>query len=277
LFVAIELGTLSIYALFQVPSLKKSIAFVSFGLFPFIVNILMMVLPIPSVINDFSTTISCLVLYSLVFLEDKERNLENERKLIQYKTDIMMSQIRPHFIYNTLSTISALCTIDPEKAQELTSDFSKYLRNNLSLAQAEQLNDFNMELEHTKKYLDIEKVRFGKRLNVVYDIRETAFQLPSLSLQPIVENAIKHGIMEKEEGGTVTIMSFRYNSYDVIRVIDNGVGFDTKEMQIEEGHYGIPTVKERLQLLLNGRLIIKSEPGKGTTVSIYIPIKEDDQ
>jgi len=270
LFIAIELIVLSIYAVFALPNRLKATGYVAFGAFPLLFSLLLLFLPLASPMMDFSTVISCLILNSFVAIEGKKKALENEARLTKYKTDIMLSQIGPHFIYNTLSTISALCTIDPQKAQALSADFTDYLRNNLNLAKSERLSTFEEELNHTKKYLEIEKVRFGKKLNVEYDIRETEFMLPSLTLQPIVENAVKHGITQKREGGTVCIATEKRGDRFAITIRDDGVGFDTGAVAPREGHYGIANTAERLKLLLGGDLRIESSVGIGTKVTILV-------
>jgi len=270
LFVAVELLVLSVYAVFSLPNKLKMIGYVAFGAFPLLFSILLLFLPLASPMIDFSTVISCLIVYSFVSIEDKENSLANESKLTKYKTDIMLSQIGPHFIYNTLSTISALCTIDPQIAQDLSADFTDYLRNNLDLARSERLSTFEAELNHTKKYLEIEKVRFGKKLNVEYDIGETDFVLPSLSLQPIAENAVKHGIMQNREGGTVRIATEKRGELFAVIVSDDGVGFDTEAFAPREGHYGISNTAERLKLLLGGEMRIESRVGGGTTVTMLV-------
>jgi len=274
LFIVIELVVLSLYAVFAIPNRMKAIGYVAFSAFPLFVSAMLLFLPLASPMVDFSTVISSLMMYSFVALEDKEKALENEAKLTKYKTDIMLSQIGPHFIYNTLSTISALCTIDPQKAQALSADFTDYLRNNLNLAKAERLSAFEEELNHTKKYIEIEKVRFGKKLNVEYDIGEKDFMLPSLSLQPIVENAVKHGVTHKREGGTVRITTEKRGEKYAVIVSDDGVGFDTKAFVPEEGHYGISNTAQRLRLLLGGEMQIDSSVGSGTTVTMLVGKRE---
>jgi len=277
LFIAIELIVLSFYAVFAISNKLKAIGYVAFCAFPLLFSILLLFLPLASPMMDFATVISSLILYSFVSLEDRKKKLENETKLTRYKTDIMLSQISPHFIYNTLSTISALCTIDPQRAQDLSADFTDYLRNNLNLARFGRLSTFEEELNHTKKYIEIEKVRFGKKLNVEYNINEKDFMLPSLSLQPIVENAVKHGVMQKGEGGTVCITTEKRGNLFAVIVSDDGVGFDTEAFVPQEGHYGISNTVERIKILLHGDMKIESSEGNGTTVTMLVEKTEGDQ
>lgn len=217
-----------------------------------------------------------IVIYSRIWMEDKEKYLivqkkieEHETKLLNYKTEIIIRQIGPHFIYNTLSTIAALCTMAPLKAQQLTVDFANYLRNGLNFSKMHQISSFEEELNHTRQYLNIEKVRFGKRLNIEYDIREMNFSLPTLSLQPIVENAVKHGVTQKPKGGTIRIATEKRDMFFAVVISDDGVGCSSADLQLQAGHYGLSTAKERLQHL-NGTITVESTQGQGTTVTILI-------
>ncbi|MCQ2432641.1 MAG: histidine kinase [Clostridia bacterium] len=193
---------------------------------------------------------------------------EQSRDLTEKRTQIMVSQIQPHFIYNTLNTISALCEEDPLLARDVTVKFADYLRGNLHSIQDNRLEPFSKELEHTMTYLWIEEQRFGDLLKTKLDIGCTDFLLPPLTLQPLVENAVKHGICEAEDGGTVTIRTRRENGSVIITVADDGVGFDVAELDGESKGIGIDNVRKRLQLLCGGELSITSIPGYGTEATI---------
>ena len=201
-----------------------------------------------------------------------------EKELYDAKVQIMVSQIRPHFMYNALSSIAMLCTLDPETAQEATVTFADYLRGNMdSLKQTEPV-PFETELEHLKKYLYIEKLRFGKKLNIVYDIQATDFKLPLLSIQPLVENAVKHGVGMKKKGGTVTISTKQTeNGFEVI-ISDDGVGFDTNAPRKDDGrsHVGMDNTRKRLKDLCGADVVITSVIGEGTTARVIIPKEERD-
>ena len=183
----------------------------------------------------------------------------------------MISQINPHFVYNTLSTIAAMCDTSPKQAKYLTIDFSKYLRRNIGTLTSEELIPFEQEMDHVSCYLKIEKARFRERLNVIYSINCKDFKLPPLTIQPLVENAIKHGITKKVEGGTVKITTFEEDTHYVIEIIDDGVGFDS---EITEMHVGIQNVQNRLAATCRGTVTIKSTLGVGTRVTIEIPKKK---
>ena len=184
----------------------------------------------------------------------------------------MVSQIQPHFLYNSLNTIYHLCDRDVKTAKQAVSDFSDYLRWNLKAVRGSVPVIFSEELEHVKVYLKLEKLRFDERLNVEYDIETTAFFLPALSVQPLVENAVKHGLCPTEDGGTVTIASREYTDRFEVKITDNGVGY-TPGQEISDGrvHIGIENVKKRLEVMCGGSLDIQSEEGKGTQVTVIVP------
>lgn len=215
-------------------------------------------------------TACCCTLYyvwpHLQLVQIKER--EEQR---QMQTQIMISQIQPHFLHNTLSVIYSLCDADTELAKEAILKFSGYLRNNmLSLQNAEPV-PFEQELEHTKTYLWIEQQRFGDILKVEYDVGATDFRLPALSLQPLVENAVKYGVRSREEGGTVTISVHRENGKIYVRVTDDGMGFDPLTYRNDgKTHIGIENVRSRLKQMCGGALEIESEIGRGTTATIIL-------
>ncbi|MEG1947197.1 MAG: histidine kinase, partial [Lachnospiraceae bacterium] len=195
-----------------------------------------------------------------------------EIQLLQSRISIMLSQIQPHFLYNTLTAICGLCDENPKEAKKVTAEFADYLRHNLeSLTQSTPV-PFEDELLHTKVYLGIEKKRFEEKLNIVYDIANIDFRIPALTIQPIVENAVKHGVTRKKSGGTVTIStSEQENCYEII-ITDDGVGFDVNEpLTAPDTHVGIENVRCRLWSICHGTLDIKSEVGIGTTAIIRIP------
>ena len=145
------------------------------------------------------------VLFLFLSVQNSIELAKVEEKNKDAKIKLMLSQIQPHFMYNSLSAISTLITIDPEKAQEALDRFTAYLRANISSLSAEKLIPFEDELQHIETYVALEKLRFNNRINVVYDIQTKNFSVPPLTIQPLVENAIKHGILKKLEGGTVTL------------------------------------------------------------------------
>lgn len=195
-----------------------------------------------------------------------------EVKLQESRISIMLSQIQPHFLYNTLNSIYGLCVSNPLLAQSMVNSFSEYLRNNLSSLDEPGLIPFETELSHIKTYLDIEKIRFDDTLEIEYDIGVVNFSLPVLTVQPIVENAVKHGTSKKRGGGTVRISTREEQTCYVVTVSDTGRGFDTAQ-PLNDGkrHVGIENVRQRLFHMCGGTLTIESEVGVGTVVTIKIP------
>ena len=195
-----------------------------------------------------------------------------EKELAELRIDIMISQIRPHFLYNVLTGIRKLCETNPKQAAESISAFSRFLRTNMASLTDKNPIPFEQELKHTQAYLYLEQQRFGDKLHVVYEIASVHFSVPPLTLQPIAENAVRHGLMKKENGGTLTICSGENENDFFITVADDGAGASEEQLRAEDDtHIGIANVRNRLQALCGGSLEIQSEPDKGTTVTIHIP------
>ena len=150
--------------------------------------------------------------------------------------------------------------------------FADYLRGNMDSLKQKTTVPFSKELEHLKKYLYIEKLRFGKKLNIVYDIQTENFVLPQLSIQPLAENAVKHGISKKRGGGTLTIATRETeNSFEVI-VSDDGKGFDVNEIKNDgRSHIGMDNVRRRLREMCGGEVKIESKIGEGTVATVILP------
>ena len=203
---------------------------------------------------------------------------ELKEELADINMRLMLSQIKPHFLYNALNTIKYLIKKDPKTAEQVVVKFSKYLRANMdSLTQKTPL-PVEKELEHVANYTDIEKHRFGDRLNVVYDIECNDFVILPLTIQPIVENAIKHGINQKPEGGTVTVKTYDDEMFFYVDISDDGVGYDVTKQpdeKDERSHVGINNIKVRLKEMLKATVDVESTVGVGTKVLIKIP-KNDE-
>jgi two-component sensor histidine kinase len=189
------------------------------------------------------------------------------------RTQLMLSQIKPHFLYNSLTVIRDLIHTDPEAAERAVDEFSEFLRHNMRSIEAEQPILLHQELEHVKSYLALQKLRFGDELQVVYDIACEDMMLPTLTLQPIVENAVSHGIRESSSGvGTVTIRTREYDDHYEITVIDDGCGFDPSILENEDpSHVGLKNVRDRLSRLCGGRLELRTAPSQGTQITIILP------
>ncbi len=227
-------------------------------------------------------TMLCYALSVLFGIGVKIYHTEKENRMLarmlqESKSALMISQIQPHFIYNTLNSIRTLIRIEPDRAYDMVYDFAKYLRAHIDSLSNEKEVIFFRELEYIESYVNIEKVRFGERLRVEFDIQTTDFYLPSLSIQPLVENAIKHGICKRPEGGTVWIRSYEDKEQEggyVVEVEDDGVGFDVEQWDNAKGvkkSAGINNIRFRVEAISNARLFIESEINKGTKATIIFP------
>nr|WP_260620524.1 histidine kinase [Gordonibacter massiliensis (ex Traore et al. 2017)] len=184
----------------------------------------------------------------------------------------MLSQIQPHFLYNTLAAIRELCASDPAEAARTVTDFSSFLRENMASLTSKQPIPFERELRHTTTYLNLEQRRFGDRLRVEFDIASRDFELPPLAVQALVENAVRHGVSPREEGGCVRVSSRDDGDEHVVEVRDDGMGFDSAAAPDNERiHVGIQNVRVRLAEGCGGTLDVRSAPGEGTVAVIRIP------
>ena len=205
----------------------------------------------------------------------KAKELEMEKivlnaELAESRISTMMSQIRPHFIYNTLGSIEQLCDLDPKKAGELVHDFAKYLRGNFGELDNPKPILMSQEMDHVHHYVSIENVRFPD-MTFSFEMNSEDFHIPALTVQPIVENAIKHGLMRLQKGGTIRVVSYETDTDYCVLVEDDGVGFDTSLLLDERKHVGLRNIRERLKAMVNGSIEIESTVGVGTKVLIKIP------
>lgn len=201
-----------------------------------------------------------------------KKTTELEHELSQNKIKLVMSQIQPHFLFNAIATIRALCIRNPEEARNGLDYFAKYLRANMDSLGENGCIPFEKELDHTKSYLYIEKLRFGEMLEIQYDIQVADFMVPPLSLQPMVENAVKHGLLAQKDGGVLKISTRETEYIYEIKIEDNGVGFDlTKPLESNRSHVGIMNARQRVAALCDGTLNVVSKVGAGTVITITIP------
>jgi hypothetical protein len=205
----------------------------------------------------------------------KAKELEMEKivlnaQLADSRIATMMSQIRPHFVYNTLGSIEQLCKLDPPKAGELVHNFAKYLRGNFGEIDNPKPILMSQEMEHVRYYISIENVRFPD-MTFTFEMNSDDFHIPALTIQPIVENAIKHGLMKLRNGGTIRVATYETDTAYYISVEDDGVGFDTNALLDDRKHVGIRNIRERLKVMVNGTLEIESKIGVGTKVVVKIP------
>ncbi|WP_349667243.1 histidine kinase [Lacrimispora sp.] len=193
----------------------------------------------------------------------------------------LRAQINPHFLYNALNSIAALCATKPQKAEEVVIELSQYLRRSFDFKRIDAMTTLAKEMELLEAYLYIEKTRFGDRLQVEYDIDETInLPIPHLILQPLVENAVRHGLMKAIVGGKVIISVKRQGMEAVFTIEDNGIGIEKErisgllEEKPESGGIGIWNINQRLMMLYKKGLTIESEVGKGTRVVFGLPLTD---
>lgn len=191
----------------------------------------------------------------------------------------LQAQIKPHFLYNALNVISTLCRLDPGYAEELTLDLSKYLHYTFEFKNLSKFISFSSELEFIETYVKIEKARFVNEFEVVYDLCDTSqLTVPPLSIQPLVENAIRHGIRKKEQFGTVTLRVREENNRYLIEILDDGAGIEPEKLEKlrrgdreENDGVGLINVKQRIESIYKTNFVISSEVGVGTAIAFNIP------
>ncbi len=221
---------------------------------------------------NFVGMIFMIVIFLFIEAEQGKKMAMQETEVISSRIDIALSQIQPHFLYNSLTSIYRLCDVKSDSAKEAISNFSKYLRGNLDSIKNEKMITFADELEHIKAYLALEKMRYDDYLQIVYDINIAGFFVPPLTVQPLVENAVNHGISDLPEGGCITISTCETEEHYIIKVSDNGVGFDQDALPKDSrSHIGIQSVRSRLDFMCSGVLEIESKKNSGTTAIIKIP------
>ena len=204
----------------------------------------------------------------------EHRLQEQEKLLMAARVEALASQINPHFLFNTLTSVSSLIRSQPETARMLIVKLSGLLRR--LLRSQEHFVTLREELEAIDEYLDIETIRFGPRLRIEKSIDPASLDVvvPSMLLQPLVENSIKHGLSPKVGEGCITIRSMRQNGHAIIDVIDNGVGVGPAHAErVKAGGIGLRNVNERLRVIYGGnyQLQLDSVPGEGTCARIVIP------
>ena len=210
-----------------------------------------------------------LLMFGIIVQDQVEQYLRQQREIARQRASIMVLQMRPHFIHNTMTSIYYLCEQDPKKAQQVTRDFNTYLRKNFTAIASADTIPFTEELEHTRAYLAVEQAQFEDSLFVDYDTPHIRFRVPPLTLQPIVENAIKHGMDPDAEPLRVTIRTRATDFGSAIIVEDNGSGFEPAHD--DAPHTALSNIRQRLKLMCGGGLTIQPREGGGTVVTVMIP------
>ena len=217
--------------------------------------------------------------YNLLFQIEKEKSLRSEALAHEAQLLMLRYQLNPHFLFNTLNAISTLVlTKAADPANEMVTKLSKFLRYSLDHSPFDRVS-LAHEIETSKLYLDIEKVRFSERLKLVFDIEDAARDslVPTMVLQPLIENSIKHGISKNQEGGVLTIKAFREQDSLILQVIDNGPGISGIDRQMSDefvaSGVGINNIKNRLEQLYdnNYQLSFSNISPRGLSVTMRIP------
>ena len=214
-----------------------------------------------------------LIMFGLILSDNVEHDMDQQREIAHQRASVMVLQMRPHFIYNTMTTIYYLCKQDADKAQQVTLDFIDYLRHNFNAIASEDAVPFDDELKHTQSYLAVEKAQHENNLFVEFDTPVTRFRLPPLTLQPLVENAVKHGMDPNAGPLNISVRTEQTDAGVLITVEDNGRGFEPSDKS--KPHPAIDNIESRLKQQCGGRLTISPREGGGTSVKISIPLRSD--
>lgn len=274
------LGTAGVLIIRKQMAVKKKCIYMSYILVPFVISAWYMITEYPPTFFV-SAFISVILIYANIYVDLGQENVKYEIENAHKETELALqrnkqtlSQIRPHFIFNALGSIEELCVVDAKKAESAVHYFAKYLRANMDALGETDMVPFETELDHIHNYIWLEKMRFDDELDYIEEIQFDDFMIPTLSIQPLVENAVKHGMMGKEEGILhVKIRTYQKDNNYVIEISDDGCGFDTG-MKKDDGrsHIGMSYARSSIENRLGGTLTIDSEIGNGTIVTIVIPM-----
>lgn len=231
-------------------------------------NLFMLIQPIAIIIYIILIYISNKI-YQTQVLQRTTELLELEKHSSKVQAAMLSSQIQPHFLYNTLTTIQELCYSDPDQAAELIVTFSQYLRNNLDFMNYDDLIPFSKELDHIHNFMYIQNARYHNSIEFIEDINDTNFYVPPLSVQPFVENAVKHGIMKENNNGKIFLRVFR--SKGMVHIIVRNTGKKISRELLKPNH-SIDNIQARLLILLKGTVNINfDDDNPDTIVEISIP------
>ena len=219
-----------------------------------------------------SWAVSLSLNHALIMIDSEKNLAETEKHLGLTQAAQMTVQMQPHFIFNTLSAIESLCQTDPQAAAESVENLAGYLRGNMDALTSEGLIPFDTEMRHIRQYIALEQADPSRQFSFDYELNVRDFLLPALTVQPIVENAVKHGALTRRDGsGRVVLTTEQIGRMIRITVTDNGTGNDDlTETQKEKKGIGIESTEKRLETLCNGSLRILSD-GHGTRAVILIP------
>ncbi|MBQ8086048.1 MAG: histidine kinase [Lachnospiraceae bacterium] len=220
------------------------------------------------------TSVSALSMFLFILRDQMEHYVKEREENARAQASIMVLKMRPHFIYNTMTSIYYLCEQNPPKAMETIANFTTYLRKNFSAIAKNDTIPFKEELEHVHTYLAIEQTRFEDKLYVKFDTPHINFRIPPLTLQPIVENSVKYGVDPELDPLYITISTIETATGSEIIVTDTGPGFTETSKTNEndrEPHIAISNIRERLSIMCNGNISFTANEDGGTVVKIWIP------
>ena len=226
------------------------------------------------ILLGFSIAFSSLSMFGLILLDKVEQYVRQQEEIAHQRASIMVLQMRPHFIYNTMMSIYYLCKQDADLAQQVTLDFTTYLRKNFTAIASEEPIPFAEELAHTRAYLSVEQAQFEDFLFVDYDTPHVDFRVPPLTLQPIVENAVKHGMDPDAASFHISIRTMKTEDMSVIVVENDGADFDalgTGAADDSEPHIALKNIRQRLEMMCRGKMTISPREGGGPIVKVEIP------
>ena len=216
-----------------------------------------------------SVSISALSMFGIILSDQVQQYTRQQQEIADQRASIAVLQMRPHFIYNTMTSIYYLCEQDAEKAQQVTLDFTTYLRKNFNAITGKGPIPFAEELEHTRAYLAVVQAQFEDSLSVKFDTPHTTFRLPPLTLQPLVENAVKYGLdVDASEPLRVYVKTEKAKGGSVVTIADSGPGFSGGDNG--EPHIALSNIRERLSAI-GGTLTISPGENGGTLIRIFIP------
>ena len=240
---------------------------------PIIAILISMIFPEITILYT-AWAVSLHMIQSLILVDSERKLQETEQKMDITMGKILANQIRPHFIFNSLSAIETLCHNDPDAAAENIENLSAYLRSNIDGMVSEKLIPFDEELKHIRQYIALEQIDPARKFRFDYELDVRDFEIPALSIQPIIENAVKHGALSRDDGnGEILLTTEAIGDYIRITVYDNGThGIDMTKIQKENNGIGISNTAKRLESLCGGTIEIKSDE-KGTRAIIMVPRK----
>ena len=218
------------------------------------------------------SAVSALIMLWIIALEQVESQIAQANEISKQRASIIILQMRPHFIYNTMMSIYYLCKQNPDKAQQVTLEFTDYLRSNFTAIAGENAIPFTDELKHTQAYLSVEQAQHEDSLFVKFDTPHTMFRVPPLTLQPLVENAVKHGMDPDGNPLNISVTTRQTPSGSEIIVEDDGPGFSSTDNN--DLHIALENIRQRLEMMCKGQLEIAPRDGGGTVVKVTIPASD---